>query len=279
MRWGIFARNGFEGAEAFRQGILEIGHQAKPVQSASDYTSSACFEPFDLIVLFGLHWHGVDILRDYTTHHIPVVVVDYGYLKRTNHAHDWRVGHWQTSINGLNRLSPLEDPTRFNALSIEVAERGGDPDGYILLCVQTVGDASHGRSEKELQQWCDEQANQWPGLLIRPHPLQAELTYGLPVCPAKTLNEALAGARLVVTGNSNTGNDCLRAGVPVIATFPGAAWADLSGPTLPSLERRLRHFRRCANSQWTWAEFRTGVPQRSLLNQLGYCEQSTLPLF
>ena len=278
MRWGIYARNGFEGAEAFRQGVLEIGHQAT-VMSASDYTSVACLEPYDVVVVFGLQWHGADILKDYKAAGIPVVVVDYGYAKRTNHAHDWRTGHWQTSIGGLNRLPDDDSPERFEALGVEIAESGGDPNGYTLLCVQTTGDASHGHDEKRLQIWCDVQSVRHPGLLIRPHPLQSDLTYGLPVCPAKTLAEALAGAKLVVTGNSNTGNDCLLAGVPVLATFSGAAWENLSGMDLPSLERRLQHFRRCANGQWTWAEFRTGLPQRHLLKQIDSFGTSTPPLF
>jgi hypothetical protein len=212
------------------------------------------------------------VLRDYRARGVPVFVIDYGYCKRTNHAHDWRTGHWQVSLNGLNRI-PLFPCRldRFEALGITIAERGGDPNGYVLLCVQTTGDASHGMDEAALQHWCDVQRQRWPGLLIRPHPLQEQLTYGLPVCPAPTLAEALAGARLVVTGNSNTGHDALIAGVPVIATVPGAAWSDLSGERVPSMGRRLDHFRRAAWGQWTWDEFRRGLPQRFVTEH--YLEQ------
>lgn len=265
MRWGVYARDGFEGAAAFRQGLLEAGHQAAE-RSVSDYTSQP--EPFDAVAVFGLQWRGAHVLRDYQARGTPVVVIDYGYLKRTNHAHDWRTGHWQVSLGGLNRLPECDSPERFDALGIQITERGGDPQGYTLLCVQTTGDASHGMDEKRLQLWCEEQAARWPGLLIRPHPLQEHLTYGLPVCPAPTLQQALAGARLVVTGNSNTGHDALMAGVPVVATVPGAAWQELSGPTLPTLQRRLQHFRRCAWGQWTWTEFRMGEPQRFLTRQM-----------
>lgn len=263
MHWGIFARNGFEGAEAFRQGALAAGDSAR-VFSVSDYTSGQ-MEPCDAVAVFGLQWKGMDVLRDYTEAGIPVFVVDYGYLKRTNHAHDWRTGHWQVSLGGLNRLPDWScDASRFDALGVEIHERGGDADGYVLLCAQTTGDASHGMNEQELQQWADEQRRKWPDLLIRPHPLQEHLMYGLPVCPAKTLDEALQGARLVVTGNSNSGHEALLAGVPVVATVPGAAWAPLSGETLPSLEARQQHFHRCAWGQWTWAEFRTGEMHRCL---------------
>jgi hypothetical protein len=270
MRWGVYARDGFEGAAAFRQGLFELGNHAAE-RSVSDYTSAAsCMEPFDAVAVFGLQWRGMNVLRDYTDRGVPVFVIDYGYVRRTNHAHDWRTGHWQVSLGGLNRIPRFScNPDRFEALGIEVAkERGGDPNGYVLLCVQTTGDASHGMDEKALQRWCEAQRARWPALLIRPHPLQEHLDYGLPVCPAKTLDEALGGARLVVTGNSNTGHDALIAGVPVVDTVPGAAWADLAGEELPSYERRLDHFHRSAYGQWTWQEFRSGLPQRFVIDNL-----------
>ena len=267
MKWGIYARNCFEGSEAFRLGALESGCFAW-LRSVSDY-SSGDIEDFDAVVVFGLQGRGPDVLRDYRAIGVPVFVIDYGYMKRTNHAHDWRTGHWQVSLNGLNVLPDWDcDASRFKTLGVEIVERGGKPDGYVLLCVQTTGDASHGMGEKELKAWADAQNQKWPGLLIRPHPLQDHLTYGLPVCPEKTLEEALAGARLVVTGNSNSGHDALISGVPVVATVPGAAWDYLSSETLPSKEQRLKHFHRCAWGQWTWAEFRTGEMHRCLMQNV-----------
>ncbi|GER21485.1 hypothetical protein [Variovorax boronicumulans] len=267
MHWGIYARDGFEGAAALRQGFLAAGHTAG-LRSLSDY-GPCCLEPFDAIALFGLQGKGPEVFNEYAAAGVPVVLVDYGYMRRTNHAHDWRTGHWQISIGGLNKLPPFKcAPDRFDALGLEVKEQGGDPNGYILLCVQSTGDASHGMDVDQLQRWCDAQAARWPGLVVRPHPLERDLCYGLPLCPAKTLDEALAGARLVVTGNSNTGHDALMAGVPVIATVPGAAWDCMSGEKLPSKADRLAHFYRCAYGQWTWGEFRLGLPQRFLTETL-----------
>lgn len=264
VKWGIYSRNGFEGAEAFSLGALESGGIAE-LRSVSDYISGQV-EDFDAVAVFGLQGKGPDVLRDYRAIGVPVFVIDYGYMKRTNHAYEWRTGHWQVSLNGLNNLPDWNcDSSRFDALGVEIAERGGDPEGYVLLCVQTTGDASHGMDENGLQAWADEQNLKWPGLLIRPHPLQYHLTYGLPVCQAKTLNEALSGARLVVTGNSNSGHDALISGVPVVATVPGAAWNALSGESLPSKAQRINHFHRCAWGQWTWEEFRTGEMHRCLI--------------
>lgn len=267
MRWGIYAIGSFEGAEAWRRGLLEIGHTGVE-RCAWDYGDD-CLEPFDAVALFGLQGRGRRIRAEYESAGVPVIMLDYGYLRRTNHAHDWRTGYWQAGLSTLNSLPPFVcPPDRFEALGLSVIERGGNPDGYTLLCAQIPGDASHGLDEAQLRAWCHDQAARWPNLCLRPHPLQPELTYGLPVCPAPTLTDALAGARLMVTGNSNSGHEALLAGVPVLATLPGAAWTELSGEHLPTVERRRDYFHRCAYGQWTWNEFRAGLPQRFLVDKL-----------
>lgn len=260
--WGVYGRPGFEGASAFAAGVFALGERAS-IRSVSDYRAGET-EDFDVIAVFGLQGNGPMVTKDYRALGVPVLIIDYGYLKRTNHAHDWRTGHWQVSLNALNVLPDYDEPSRFESLGIEIAEQGGRPDGHVLLCVQTTGDASHGMGQEELQIWCNEQRLKWHDLRIRPHPLQPQLTYGLPIDEAKTLDEALSQCRLMVTGNSNSGHEALLKGVPAIATVPGAAWASLSSKTLPSKELRLKHFRRAAWGQWTWDEMRTGRPQNFL---------------
>lgn len=263
MRWGVYAYSGFEGAQAWNEGLRTLGHEGVD-RSLWDY-GNGCREAFDAVVCFGLQGRGRRILEEYRAAGIPVVVIDYGYLRRTNHAHDWRTGHWQVGIDGLNVLPPFDCPSdRFEALGLPLIERGGDPDGYALICTQTTGDATHGLDEEGIQAWVNEQMQRWDRPLLRPHPLQSELTYGAPLCQAPSLQSALAGARVVVAMNSNVGSEALMAGVPAVATMPGAAWASLSGENLPDLLTRHRHFSRAAWGQWTWAEFREGLPQRFL---------------
>lgn len=276
MRWGVYARNAFEGADAWRVGAVAAGHRAK-LQSVQDFGPGQA-EDFDAVAVFGLQGKGPVVLSEYKALGVPVVVIDYGYARRCNHAYEWRTGHWQVSLGGLNRLPPAAvcDASRWDALGIPIVERGGDPNGYPLLAVQTTGDASHGMDEAALQAWCDRLARAIPGLVVRPHPLQEHLTYGLPVCPARTLADALAGARLLITGNSNSGHDALLAGLPAVATVPGAAWEGLSGVDLPSIERRREHFARCAWGQWTWDEFRAGLPHRFLAERW-LCSSESAP--
>ena len=266
MRFGVYARDSVPGAVAFCDGLAATGH-AGVLRSAPDWNAT-CVEDFDAVAIFGLQGKGQAVFGAYASRGVPVVVIDYGYLKRTNHVHDWKTGHWQVSLGGLNRLPPFACPAdRFDALGLEVAERGGDPKGYVLLCVQTPGDMSHGMSAAQLQDWCDMQRAAHPRAVIRPHPLAEDLDYGVPRCKAQTLDEALQGARLVVTANSNVGHDALLAGVPVVGTMP-AAWSGLAGESLPSRQARIEHFRRCAYGQWTWDEFATGAPQRFLIEHV-----------
>lgn len=91
MRWGVYGRNGFEGVEAFRLGALAAG-QCAQARSVSDYTSGQT-EDFDAVAVFGLQGRGPAVLSDYQATGVPVVVIDYGYIRRANHAFEWRTGH------------------------------------------------------------------------------------------------------------------------------------------------------------------------------------------
>jgi len=262
MRWGVYGRDGFPGGQAFADGLSVLGHDAC-LRSAPDW-GPGCVEDFDAVALYSLQGKGEQILAEYRALDVPVIVLDYGYVARANYAHDWKTGHWQASLNGLGVIPPFACPSdRFEALGVKIRARGGDPKGYALVCVQTPGDKSHGMSRDELRAWC--QALDWPNMVIRPHPL-ADGDYGLPVCEAETLEEALAGARCVVTLNSNAGHEALLAGVPVESTL-SAPYSELSG-SLPSVEVRQAYFNRVAYGQWTWDEMRSGVAQAFIIDHL-----------
>lgn len=263
MKWGVYGRDGFLGGRAFADGLLAIGHDPS-LRSAPDW-GPGCIEAFDAVALYGLQGKGQTILAEYRALGVPVFVIDYGYVRRTNHAHDWKTGHWQVSLNGLGVLPAFDcPPDRFEALGVSIKAKGGDPKGYTLLCVQTPGDMSHGMNRDALRAWCHEQ--DYPNLVIRPHPLFDE-DYGLLRCDAESLDEALAGARLMVTANSNAGHDALLAGVPVLGTHK-APWSELAGQVVPSVQARQAYFNRVAYGQWTWDEMRTGEPQRFLVEHV-----------
>src|SRR5690606_20547109 len=135
-----------------------------------------------------------------------------------------------------------------------------------LICGQVPGDAAHGLDADSYLNWLRAIVSQYPDAVYRPHPRGG---IDLPGVESHigSLEEALAGARLVVTWNSNVGHDALLAGVPVVAQRP-TAYAELLGETLPSVEARREYFHRVAYGQWTLAEMHSGLCQRFILENL-----------
>ena len=224
-------------------------------------------EGFDLAVVYGAR-AGARVRAAYEAAGIPVITCDFGYIARVNSREEHESGHFQVSLGGLNNPPAFDcPPDRLRALGIKVTARGGDPEGYTLLIGQVPGDAAHGMDMRAQRAWLESMSRQYPDVRYRPHPRGAVMFNGA-VLAGGSLEEALAGARLVVTWNSNTGNDALLAGVPVVAHGPNASYADLCGEELPKVPARRAYFRRLAYGQWTLAEMRSGECQRFILDQL-----------
>lgn len=218
-------------------------------------------ERCDLQIVHGIRRPGMLDRKD-----IPVIVYEWGYLRRVNNPDELDTGHWQLGLGGLNRVPSFPcHPDRFDKLGLEVRERGGDPNGYVLLIGQVPCDSAH--AHIDLKSWLMSKAKMYGNAVYRPHPRGALALPDVPLCEAGSLEEALAGARLVVTYNSNTGHDALLAGVPVICA-PCAAYAELSGEALPSKAAREAYFHRVAYGQWTADEVRSGAFLPFLMNHL-----------
>lgn len=264
MRVGVYTGANHPVGPALIEGFRSIGVGASP--RCSQYHRGEV-EGFDLVVVYGGR-AGARVRQCYEAAGIPVVTVDWGYMARVNTREERETGHYQVGLGGLNSLPPFEcPPDRFKALGVKVTARGGNPEGYTLLIGQVPGDAAHGMDELGIRRWLEAMAAKYPDVRYRPHPLGAVMFSGARTLTG-TLADALAGARLVVTWNSNTGNDALLAGVPVVAHGPNAVYADMCGETVPSVRARLAYFRRLAYAQWTLAEMRAGACQRFVLDHL-----------
>ena len=251
---------------AFRAGALARGWVVRR-RSANDFKRGDT-EPFDLAFLYSLRSRGADeLLEGFARVGVPVVVMDYGYIKRAcQEAFGGGGEYWQVGIGGLNSLPDFACPSdRFDALGIDIKAKGGDPEGYVLVAGQHNGDPSHGRTDADgLRRWAVEQCTFWQGqgvpVAFRSHPFSPTIApdvEGLVTAPAD-LDAAIAGARLVVVQTSNLGHDALLAGVPVCATSERAPYAELSSVDLPSVEERRAYFNRVAYGQWTLAELAAG---------------------
>jgi len=263
MRVGIYAGASHPAVTALLQGFALCGATAHARNSAYHRGE---IENFDLVVVYGLR-AGCRVRDAYQAAGVAVVVFDWGYLARVNEPSQTSTGHFQFGLGGLNRPPAFACPTdRFDSLGLTIAEQGGDPDGYVLLCGQVPGDAAHGLDAQQIESWAREAAAHWPNVRYRPHPRGGIDIAGLE-SDRSPLAKALAGARRVVTINSNVGHDALLAGVPVLADGP-AAYAELAGDVLPTVEARREYFARLAYGQWTVAEMASGACPRFLLDHL-----------
>lgn len=245
---GIYSRAGAHPvAKAFAEGLIATGHAPRH-RSHSDYRSGET-ENFEAVVVFGLRGNGAAIADDYRKLNVPVVVVDFGYIDRVNDEPDELTGHWQVSLDGLNKIPDFPcPPDRFEALAVTIAEIA-ERDGPIILCLQRIGDANHPfDTAAKLERFIDEQ----PHDELRAHPLDGE---------GEPLQAMLARAGQIVTWNSNVGHDALLAGVPVEALGP-APYANVM------MEQRAEYFARVAYGQWTADEMRAGLAQRFLFDHL-----------
>lgn len=263
MNIGVYGHIGHKGVRAVVAGFQAIGHNAV-IRTAKYFNGEV--EGFGLVVVAGEH-SGLRVAKAYRQAGVPVLTLDWGYINRVNSTAEHGSGHWQVGVGGLNQIPAFEcPPDRFDALGVELVERGGDPDGYVLVCGQVPGDAAHGLGYSGYEEWLRDVLSRYPDAVYRPHPAGAPL-YSHPVTHEGPLADALSGARLVVTYNSNVGHDALLAGVPVIAEGR-TAYKEMEGESLPNLVARRAYFSRVAYGQWTVAEMVTGEPQRFWLDRL-----------
>jgi len=140
-------------------------------------------------------------------------------------------------------------------------------DGYALLVGQVPGDMSLAAVGGRLDRWYAQTAAELTGLgydvRFRAHPEAVKRRYrdtvGLKVIGG-TLAEAIEGAALVVTYNSNTGVESVLSGTPTMAAdFGSMAWdvtSHLPGDVL--MPAREDWAARLAWKQWTLEEIASG---------------------
>jgi hypothetical protein len=238
--------------EAFCEGLKRRGWSAELSTSPK-----AC----DLLVLWGVRRR--DIIARQKAEGGEVVILERGYL---GDRFAWTSVSFGGGLNGRGEFrGPQEDGSRFerhfgHLLQPWHAWR----DGYALLIGQVPGDISirhvdidawYRQSAKALRQYG------WPDVRFRPHPLAGRLRSGagLPQIGG-TLPEALQGAGVVVTYNSNTGVEAVLAGRPTIAMDQGSMAWDVAGHQVTEIVTpdRTAWTHRLAWRQFDKSEFESG---------------------
>lgn len=184
---------------------------------------------------------------------IPCFIYEMGYINRTNNHTEHMTGHWQLSKGWLNGLPDFECPgDRFDLLDTPIINHGGDPYGYVLVLGQKPGDSALNGTDHV--RWLRDRFNEYDDVVYRPHPKSGYGFHDDEVVEQQgTLEEAFAGARLVVCYNSTAGFAALLAGIPVLCN-ECAPYAELSGIEIPSVVVRRSFFNRAAYGQWLVAE-------------------------
>lgn len=220
-------------------------------------------------------WHTGRRLQ---AHGHSVLVMERGYL---GDRFAWSSLAWG-GLNGRGRAPVIDDDgERFRAHhgALWRSWRGGS-GRYVLIVGQVPGDASLGGRDLYGDLWYAQQARAAARygvpVYFRPHPLGAARGAPQQILGADTLNgslaEALAGAALVVTYNSNTGVESLLAGIPTVVADPGGMGWPIALHALPATldvsepEGRAAWAYALAWRQWTLAEIAGGEALRRLLS-------------
>lgn len=219
-----------------------------------------------------------------------VFVMERGWLDRYNYTQFDTLGfnHTASWAHQVSGSAPVWGPERFRMLSERLSPRNRvehRQSGYVLILGQTGSDTQLRQSEiHHPDALCEAVLASLPAGLecaFRPHPLSKYRPTNMQTLEG-TLSDALAGARFVLTINSNAGNDALWAGVPVLCLGPalyeisGVARRTSVATLMPDMEfmclgwepderRVLNYFHWLCCRQWNRKELEQGDCLKQLL--------------
>lgn len=244
-------------------------HQRQHREAVAAGFGALGFDDRNLVVCWG--WRGG---RRWRASGWDVLVLERGYI---GDRFKWS----SVALNGLNGRAtfpdyPEDGGERFRKFGVSLLP--WDPSGeYVLLIGQVAGDAAlQGRN---LGQWYADTARQAAALYglpvrFRQHPRERDrrLIRKVPGTVADTglLGEALAGAAVVVTYNSNTGVEAMLAGKPTVSFDHGSMAWPVAGHGLGEQANPDRQVWACglAWKQWAVEEIASGDALRGIVEVL-----------
>lgn len=204
----------------------------------------------DLLVMWGVRQQ--DLIDKQKQRGDEVCIVERGYVED-------RFSYASVSFGGgLNGRGvfrgPLHDPARWESKFAHLMKPWiHGTHGHVLIMGQVEGDAAV--RGVRLPDFYDQARAAFSGFNVRfrPHPHGQKI-------PGPSLADDLAGARCVVTWNSNSGVDAVLAGVPTVAMDQGSMAWDVTGHELkmPRVCERESWAHALAWKQWTKEEMSSG---------------------
>lgn len=223
-------------------------------------------EPADLLVIWGIRRQ--DAIARQKAAGGEVLVLERGYL---GDRFSWTSASFGGGLNGRGIFrGPFEDGSRFEkhfGHLMQDWKQGGD---YALLIGQVPGDMSirtvdieafYQQSAKALRK------HGFPDVRFRSHPKAGHSRGAAGITRiGGTLAEAMAGASVVMTFNSNTGAEAVLFGKPLIAMDEGSMAWPVAGHQVTEIIRpdRTAWAHRLAWCQWTKDEMLSGECQEAI---------------
>jgi hypothetical protein len=303
------------GAHCFRsiaQGLLAQGAQSVEVVSA-DPAANFATSPHMIFIWNGRRENYKPLLDRARRSGQAVIRMEHGFFDRGRYTQADHEGilHWSSWAQALGQAAPIPVPQGardrlaavwLGTLADVKARRGG----YVLVLGQVPGDTQLEDSEISLPKDVCRMVASWlprvaPGVkaVFRGHP---KAPTGVNILAAQairatvggTLEEAVAGARFVVLINSNSANEALAWGCPVLAfgpavgiqagvvrkagirTFAEDLKAMLAG-WAPDPERVKAYLALLAARQWSNEEFADGRCLGNLIRAAGVQTRQDAP--
>jgi hypothetical protein len=236
---------------AFLQGIKRHGWEASIENS---YTKS------DLLVMWGVRRK--DTIERAQKDGAEVCILERGYIGDRFKFSSVSFGG---ALNGRATFRGTRaEPDRFEKYFPGMMQPWRKEDGYALLIGQVPGDMSLDGCGGDLSRWYAETAAALGGeVRFRAHPQAGRMGPSRFVGKVieGTLEDALSGASVCVTWNSNTAVESVLAGVPTVACDRGSMAWDVTShsvkePTVTPDRNNWAH--RLAWCQWTKEELASG---------------------
>ena len=218
------------------------------------------YMPGDLVFFWGIRRQ--EEIRQALKEGCDVCILERGYIGDRKRYSSVSFGG---GLNGRGIFTgPLHDPERFEKVFSGYLKPWRPPkDGYALIMGQVPGDMSvKGVNLDEVYRKAAGELRDagWTQIYFRGHPLAGGRCRPGVKSLEGDLQDAIAGAALVITYNSNAGVDAMLGGRPVVALDEGSMVYEIAGHSACEVVNpdRTEWAHALAWKQWTKDEMRSG---------------------